>query len=886
MSDKDNKNGSVGDGIHATGIVVDIDVQPSPPKVEQKPEEVTAPKSPQRFSIEKIKRFISGQINAFELLESETSDIDLDEMRRRVGRLKNQISNFQKKSDRGLSHLAIDFLNGGYFKNLDDYFKSPQSLEEYLKKVAEQVHLKYIEELRERIWSKVQDKLLDYRERKVDIFEEFNTKGISYQEVLDQTLDLQKNGFNGQKVNFKIENAWEDSIRRIEDQIAPLSHASIPEQMAVNFEAMLEKSTKEDPLVDKLKSNSDIIKKTVSDILSRHNVTISSGEMRGTGYNFMDGKTTIYTIQDWVEKSDDPNFRKELIDSFYKDYFNAWFIGDLKMPHLIPKQEDIKKTYGQSNRRKGMENFIQNLNIGVPKPSMKISHRAIELEGLPNDKTEEFSLTVTNPGRGYLIGEVDIEGEKSAPGLELLTRDFDGKEKMIRLSLDMTKVGVFQKCHAQVLFKSNGEPEQVKVPITYNQVPPTVDITHDNLDLGDIPNDKVQRLNIRIQNLEQGKLKGSISIEKTIEGVGLSFNTVNGVIQQNHDFDQNDNQFILSVSPEGLVEGDSYSTKLIVTTNGNVDKKEIDISFSILKPIPVATPDKFEEFSIKNNESLTKSFVISNTGEGLLKSEVHLAPHVPGLNLDKKEFKGNNTKVTLKVDGNAFRGKEGQTIISNIVVQSNGNPGEIRIPIQIRISIPKTSISVTEIDLGKLEYNTAKYFEFDIIETDQGLTYGKIVINPPNTPGLILEGRKGCREIPFSGAKNVKLGCHSSMLPKDSQNVNLEIQTNGEPRIINVPVKYQIASPVKKILLGALKFSLVGAAFGAIVRLFLMVFGFTKWLGGPMPFDYLKWNVEKIWPISFAFVILILATTFGVWLVARHQKSQKIINDIVLQRFG
>lgn len=165
----------------------------------------------------------------------------------------------------------------------------------------------------------------------------------------------------------------------------------------------------------------------------------------------------VRTREDLADLIDDNwNESKKLL---YGGFFAFWF-KHISQTELADTAKDITKRH-PSKKDIGLEKFVQELDPDIEEPKPEVNQSKIDF-GTRNAKDKDIiQIEIKNTGRGFLYGDVEIEGSSS--GFQISNTEINGWGE-VSVALDASSLAARKTHEASLVINTNGK--QLKVPIS------------------------------------------------------------------------------------------------------------------------------------------------------------------------------------------------------------------------------------------------------------------------------------------------------------------------------------------------------------------------------------------------------------------------------------
>ena len=143
----------------------------------------------------------------------------------------------------------------------------------------------------------------------------------------------------------------------------------------------------------------------------------------------------------------------------YNGFIALWF-EYTRQPQLASIAKKITSRYG-NDRNVGLEMLVQELDPQIGQPELEISHTHVDFGKVDIETQTEIQVEITNVGRGFLYGDVQLASE--LPGFQLLSPRIRGKWR-VTIQLDASHLAV-KRMHETALVVSTNSGV-LEVPIS------------------------------------------------------------------------------------------------------------------------------------------------------------------------------------------------------------------------------------------------------------------------------------------------------------------------------------------------------------------------------------------------------------------------------------
>jgi outer membrane protein assembly factor BamB len=236
--------------------------------------------------------------------------------------------------------------------------------------------------------------------------------------------------------------------------------------------------------------------------------------------------------------------------------------------------------------------------------------------------------------------------------------------------------------------------------------PPILMVDPQEIDLGKIPQGKIEKTSFKVWNGGAGTLSGTL---KFIEPyMKLSSNQFM--------VDSTPKQFICTIDTKTLEAGKFYNVTVMVSaTNG--EKKMVLIKFEVTgQPKLKVTPPKIDFGTVEFGTYSESTIYIDNIGDGTLKGTCR--SDSGWLTLEYNAWEGNHKKLTITADTTML--DYNKTFKANIYFESNGGYEKVEVVIRIKQKGPRLIVTPTDFNFPDMNWD-------QIIEGTFGITNGGIL---------------------------------------------------------------------------------------------------------------------------------------------------------------
>ena len=162
-----------------------------------------------------------------------------------------------------------------------------------------------------------------------------------------------------------------------------------------------------------------------------------------------------------------PRQLAQLIDQNWEEAKTLLYGGFLplwleytKQSQLANEAMDIIDRFGDETDI-GLERLVQSLDLQIGHPMPKVSHTSINFGKVDRKAQKTVRVEITNAGRGYLHGTVELA--RAMLGLWLSSTTIRGKA-VLTVTLDTSRLAVNQTHNTALVIKTNGR--ELRVPIS------------------------------------------------------------------------------------------------------------------------------------------------------------------------------------------------------------------------------------------------------------------------------------------------------------------------------------------------------------------------------------------------------------------------------------
>ncbi|HQJ56368.1 MAG TPA: PQQ-binding-like beta-propeller repeat protein [Caldisericia bacterium] len=354
-----------------------------------------------------------------------------------------------------------------------------------------------------------------------------------------------------------------------------------------------------------------------------------------------DNASTLYML------SIDNNGSTSWYEKFEKGFFNDFLIQDNKLYTT------------------GLDSSLRCF-VSQPSPSLKVEPITLDFEEVEVNSQKTLSLNIKNVGGGTLTGSL----ESSVYWIKIFPTEFSGNDVVINVTVDTNGFEMEKNYQGKITIKSNGGNQEVAVVLKTASLPAKLSVTPKLLDYGNINRGDKKTIQINIKNLGGGKLFGTLSTNVN----WIEFETTN--------FEGNSLLINVTLNASNLTPNQKYKGFIYVESNGG--KETVEININVVEPNPEIYVDtntlNFGE--VKKGDSVTKMFVISNRGGGLLTGTISTSQS--WIILSEKTFSGNEFRIQVTINSSNL--KENEISYGKIEISSNGGAYTIEVYVK---ALPK-----------------------------------------------------------------------------------------------------------------------------------------------------------------------------------------------------
>jgi|GEM_PF-2118386 len=198
--------------------------------------------------------------------------------------------------------------------------------------------------------------------------------------------------------------------------------------------------------------------------------------------------------------------------------------------------------------------------------------------------------------------------------------------------------------------------------------------------------------------------------------------------------------------------------------------------------------DSFDFGELEKAESKERNFTIKNVGEGVLEGEI--VSDSNWLIVDKKNFKGNEVDVNVKVDTSNL--EYGKSYEGKISVYSNGGTKDIKVSLKIKEFSPKIYVFPTTLDFGEIRKSEKKILTFTIKNIGGGELLATLNCSC-DWLKLSKTNFRGNSETIFVEADT------SNLIENNNYNCQINIESSGGNERVDVKLKVVSGFPKLKL---------------------------------------------------------------------------------------
>lgn len=162
--------------------------------------------------------------------------------------------------------------------------------------------------------------------------------------------------------------------------------------------------------------------------------------------------------------------RQQLFD----DSILVW-LKTIGYEHILENWNNIKHQFeSEAKQDQGLENFLHIIKPDLKSPKLNLSHNEIKIRGIQRGKSRQISIKISNIGRGYLYGTIELS--KSINGVALSENVIEASQmfkskSVIDINIDTNSLPPGKTYSTNLILNTNAD-QQITIPFSFQIVFP------------------------------------------------------------------------------------------------------------------------------------------------------------------------------------------------------------------------------------------------------------------------------------------------------------------------------------------------------------------------------------------------------------------------------
>lgn len=310
--------------------------------------------------------------------------------------------------------------------------------------------------------------------------------------------------------------------------------------------------------------------------------------------------------------------------------------------------------------------------------------------------------------------------------------------------------------------------------------PPLLMVDPKVIDLGEIPQGKVEKTSFKVWNGGAGTLAGTIKF--SVPYMTISSNQFM--------VEKEPKSFICTIDTKGLDIGKVYNIPILVqATDGQKDDVRITFMVTGLPKLKVS-PKTIDFGEVEFGTYSESEIYIDNIGEGTLRGTIRT--DASWLSLEYTSWEGNHKKLIITGDTTML--EYNKPYKANIFFESNGGYERVEVTVRIKQKGPRLIVTPTDFNFPDMDWD-------DVIEGVFGVTNGGILtlegtIEPAKKWIVVNSSDFSLKTEP----KEFKFSIDCKELPDGQETKTyIMVKSNAGARQINIRINIKPRPPLLKV---------------------------------------------------------------------------------------